>query len=125
MRLLLFATLLLCVGCPAPLHALSIEVRSGGRPVASAVVALVCRPGGGAHLSDERGLVLLKISEGQQMDRCRLVAGKAGFLTMELQPVRACARQEPCPAVVLELMELTEAPGASSSPSSSSSEVAP
>lgn len=116
MRNLIIATSLLGAGCPAPRHALSIEVRSGGRPVASAVVALVCPPGGSGQLTDESGRAVFELAADQPLDRCRLVAGKVGFETVEAQPTgRACAepeRQEQqqqgqqCPAVGLELVEL-------------------
>lgn len=109
MRLLWFAMMLLCAACPAPRHALSIEVRSGGQPVGSAVVALVCRPEGSAQLTDERGRVVFEMPEGRPLDGCRLVAGKAGFLTVEAPPVRACAKREGCAAVALELVEHRDA----------------
>lgn len=128
MRNLIIVTSLLGAGCPAPRHALSIEVRSGGRPVASAVVALVCPPGGSGQLTDERGQAVFKLAAEQPLDRCRLVAGKVGFETVEARPTgRACAeqgRQGPsekpeCPAVGLELVELAKGgPGAMSTPGS-------
>jgi hypothetical protein len=113
MRLLLFAMVLGCAACPAPpRHALSIEVRSGGLPVGSAVVALVCKPEGNAQLTDERGRVVFKMPEGRPLEECRLVAGKAGFGTVEAPPGRACATSEQCPAVALELApQRSAAPG--------------
>lgn len=122
---LIIATSLLGAGCPAPRHALSIEVRSGGQPVPSAVVALLCPPGGSGQLTDERGRAIFKLPVEQPLDRCRLVAGKVGFETVEARPTgRACAEQgrqeqrqqgRQCPAVGLELVELRDGgPGAMS-----------
>ncbi len=117
----IIATWLLGAGCPAPRHALSIEVRSGGQPVPSAVVALLCAPGGSGQLTDERGRAIFKLPVEQPLDRCRLVAGKVGFETEEERQVRACpgragrpgrqGPQEPpvagdCPTVEIELVEL-------------------
>ena len=119
MRHLSFAMALLCGGCPAPLHALSIEVRSGGRPVSGAVVALVCRPAGSALLTDEAGRASFKVRDEQRLEACRLLAGKPGFRTVESQPVRQCGGSEgsaDCPEVALELVEL----GGAAAPESSS-----
>lgn len=111
MRLFLLATVLLSAGCPAPRHALAIEVRSGGQPLASAVVALVCKPGGSALLTDEAGRASLEVRGEQPLEACRLLAGKPGFRTVESRPVPQCAGRERCSAAAMEL----ELVGASSS----------
>jgi hypothetical protein len=106
---------LLGAGCPTPArYAFSIDVRSGGRPVDGAVVAMVCPPGGVSLRSDEEGRVQFKTTDAKAVERCRVVAGKPGFSTAEARTIRVCPLLAACPVVAMELVERegAAAPGA-------------
>lgn len=91
-------------GCPAAPRYLVVNVRSGERPVADALVVVSCdAPLLYASRADRAGVAELSVSDGLDPQRCSVLAAQPGYRTARSRAVAPCDRPAACQALRVQL----------------------
>ncbi len=100
--------LLVLAGCPAKAtHFMVVNVRSGDRPVADALVVVTCAlPPVFARRADRAGVAELPVTDGLDARRCAVLAAQPGYRTAQAPAAAPCSPLAACQPLRIQLEAL-------------------